>query len=126
MPHRVAIASSDGKFIDLHFGQAGRFIVVDVDEAGYAVMETRKCSPACACAAGEKNGFDSIASLLRDCEAVFVSRIGPAAAQAMSPKGIRVFEAPYFIEDVLNRVVNEKLLEADGKSPQLPHGIPPS
>lgn len=125
MSHRVAIASSDGKYINLHFGQADRFIVVDVGETGYAVAETRQCAPACACAANEKGGFDNIAGLLSDCEAVFVSRIGGAAAQAMFLKGVRVFETPYFIEDVLNKIVNEKLLEADGKSPQESHDMSP-
>lgn len=110
MPHRIAIASSDGKYVDLHFGHADRFIVVDIGDSGYGVAERRSCEPACD-GLDEQSGFDRVAEALLDCEAVFVSRIGPAAAQAMAAKGIRVFEAPHFIEDVLNKIVKDKLLD---------------
>jgi nitrogen fixation protein NifX len=111
MTHRIAVASSDGKYIDLHFGHADRFIIVDVNSEGYITAETRQCDPACRGFDHDTSSFDAIAALLHDCEAIFVSRIGRAAAQYLFVKGVRAFEAPYFIEDVLNKIVYEHLLD---------------
>lgn len=111
MTHRIAIASSDGKYIDLHFGHADRFIIADVDGDGYSVKETRPCEPACRGGDPERHDFGPAANLLADCEAVFVSRVGPAAARELLVRGVRVFEAPYFIQDVLDRIVGEGLLD---------------
>lgn len=111
MTHRIAIATSTGKFIDLHFGHADRFLIVDVDEAKYAVVETRQVSPACRGAGHDENAFDSTIELLRDCEGVFVSRIGHGAAQYVLERGLRVFEAPYFIDDVLKKLIEDRLLD---------------
>lgn len=108
--HRVAIASSDGKFIDQHFGHADRFIIVDVASSGYSVVGKRAVPPACD-GTDEPSKFRHTAQLLKDCDAVFVSRIGKPAAQAMFLEGIRVFEAPYFIEDVLNKLIADGLLD---------------
>lgn len=110
MTHRVAIASSDGKFIDQHFGHANRFIIVDVTDTGYAVVENRVAPPVCN-GSDEPSGFQRTARLLKDCDAVFVSRIGGPAAQAMFSEGIRVFESLHFIEDVLNKLIANRLLE---------------
>jgi predicted Fe-Mo cluster-binding NifX family protein len=110
MSHRIAFASSDGKYIDTHFGHADRFIIVDVSETSYAVAETRTVEPVCD-GQDEQRSFDRVGQALSDCEAVFVSRIGRAAAQALFVKGIRVFEAPFFIEDVLNLIISDRLLD---------------
>ena len=111
MAHRIAIASSDGKYIDQHFGHAERFIIVDVTEEGYAVAETRASDPACRGFEHSESSFDAIIALLKDCEGVFVSRVGPSAAQYVLQHGLRVFEAPYFIEDVLDKLVRDGVLE---------------
>jgi nitrogen fixation protein NifX len=116
MPHRIAIATSTGKFIDLHFGHADRFLIADVGENGYSVVETRHASPACQCLEHEKSSFDASIELLRDCEGVFVSKIGYLAAQYVASRGLRVFEAPYFIEDVLKKLISEQILDNNRES----------
>lgn len=112
MPHRIALASSDGKVINQHFGHADRFHIVDLNEDNYAFVETRHHLPACNNQEHHNNSFDSILELLADCEGVFVSRIGLGAASYLNAKGLRVFEAPYPIESVLNQLLAEKLLDA--------------
>ena len=42
--------------------------------------------------------------LLDDCGAVIVSRIGPSVAEYLLNKGLRVFEAPYPISAVLEKL----------------------
>jgi predicted Fe-Mo cluster-binding NifX family protein len=112
--HRVAIASSDGRFIDTHFGHADRFEVYEIAEAGSTFVETRMTGPACGDGGHDESSFDATLSVLSDCEAVFVSVIGYGAAAYLNRKGMRVFESPYSaIEDVLTKVLADGLLEPD-------------
>ena len=112
MNYRVALASSDGKNIDLHFAQAHTFYIYDLSEKGCAFVEKRS--------AFEFQGhseaqFDRATQLLKDCKAVFVSHIGPAAARYLLLKGVRVLEAPYSIEAVLQKFRAAELKESDNE-----------
>ncbi|MBP2045245.1 NifB/NifX family molybdenum-iron cluster-binding protein [Methanobacterium aggregans] len=45
---RVAVASSDGKYVNQHFGHAGQFLIFDVDRSGnYEFLELRENVPSC-------------------------------------------------------------------------------
>jgi nitrogen fixation protein NifX len=110
MAHRVAVASTDGKVVNQHFGHAEGFHVFDVVDGGFSYVETREVRPVCGPDGHEDSGFDAVVETLKDCEAIFVARIGPGAARYMISKGVRVFEAPYAIEEVLENVVRNKLL----------------
>lgn len=110
MSHRIAIATSDGIVINQHFGHADRFLIVDVDDQEHRLVETRLVKPACSGFEHEETGLDGIIARLKDCEGVFVSRIGSGAAQLVAQRGLRVFEAPYAIEDVLDKLVAEDTL----------------
>ena len=94
MPHRVALASTSGKFIDAHFGRADRFAIFDLTPEGYAFVEVRSVERACGPEGHDECAFDAILDALSDCEAVLVSRIGMGAARYVRAKGMRVFEAP--------------------------------
>jgi nitrogen fixation protein NifX len=112
MAHRIAVASSDGRLIDTHFGHARRFDVYELDDGGSSFVETRSARSACTGAGHDESAFDNTLALLGDCEAIFVSVIGYGAAAYLSGKGMRVFESPYFaIPDVLEKVRAEGLLE---------------
>lgn len=111
MSNRIAIASTDGIVINQHFGHADRFHIVDIEENGYSFVETRKVAKCCNGGEHEESSFETVASTLGDCKAIFVSRIGPGAATYMEAKGFEIFEAPYVIEDVLKKVIDEKILE---------------
>jgi nitrogen fixation protein NifX len=103
MAQRIAIASSDGKNIDAHFAQARQYYIYDIGEHGYEFVETRTVS------AIVNHEFDKVTGLLQDCTAVFAARIGPGAARVLAAKGLRIFETPYPIPAVLDKVVAKQI-----------------
>lgn len=107
MAHRIAIASTDGENIDLHFAKASQFYIFDVHDKEYTFIEVRR-NPEIVCH-GESE-FQKILAILNDCSAIVVSQIGYGAAKYIFSTGIRVFEAPYPIKDVLRKLVAKKIL----------------
>lgn len=111
MNYRIAVASSDGKEVDLHFGHAYEFMIYDMDDKGYSYLESRNCNPCCRNQSHSENRFDKVIRLLSDCDVIFVSQIGSGAAEYMIRNGVRVFEAPYRIDEVIEIVIEQRLLE---------------
>ncbi len=97
MSYRVGFASICG-VIDQHFGSARYWQIYDIDtEARF--VETRKSFARCA---GHCEGrFEHLYEVLKDCDAVFVLKIGETAAGYMISKGIRVFEATGEVDDII-------------------------
>lgn len=100
-PFRIAAASNDGRTVNLHFGQAQEFYIYDLFPGEWCFVE--KCDL-------RRNfghdfaEFDKVKLLLDDCGAVIVSKIGPAVAEYLLNKGLRIFEAPYPIAAVLEKL----------------------
>lgn len=104
MAFRVAVASSDGKQVNLHFGEAGEFLIYDLENGDYTQLEKRSIIRSLGHGQAELN---SVFTLLKDCDAVIVSKIGPGAARELLKSGLRVFEAPFSIEAVLQKLSNK-------------------
>ena len=106
MSIKVAVASTDGKYINQHFGKADKFLIFEINGPGdYKFVELRETEPSCGkyVQEGECESFD-ITSLLSDCKAVIVSQIGPGASQRLISKGIIPFMQPSFIEEALEKL----------------------
>lgn len=107
---KIAVASTDGIYIDEHFGRAAFFWIYERTETGYEFVEARD-----AVAVRQhvrehnKSDFDRLIELLSDCEAVFVNRIGQGAADYLIKKGVRVFEASGRIELVFQQALERKI-----------------
>ncbi len=109
---KIAIASSDGKVINQHFGKARRFIIIESDGEGIKVLEVRKNSPACGSleyGGHEDDVLGKSVSLISDCEAVLCSRIGGGAYEELFSRGIEPVEAPGFIEENVLAYVRYRL-----------------
>jgi len=111
MKHRIAFASTDRLTVHQHFGQAEVFQIVDFDEAGHVFVGEREAQAACGADGHDTNRFDAALKLLSDCEAVFVGKIGPGASDYLRARGMRVFETPGVIENVIGALQERKLLE---------------
>lgn len=107
---RLAFASSTGLMVDEHFGRSGRFVIIDADPSGWYTVGTRLVPPANAAGNHQQSDFERVATLLNDCDGLFVLKIGPYAAQFLMERGIRVFEASGAVEHVLARLKAEGLL----------------
>ncbi len=112
MTYRIAVASSDGKVVNQHFGHCRQFIIFEVSDTGeWKVKETRNTIPPCS------SGEHSYSSLYRaikeisDCSFVVVSQIGYGAEQALLQAGITVFVIPDMIYSALNKIVSSLLPE---------------
>jgi len=108
---RVAFASIDGSCVDQHFGSAHYFHVYDISGSKYDHVETRR--PAAKCQGHCEGGFDHLLAALSDCDAVFVSQIGQAAAAFMIGHGKRVFEAKGAVEEIIAELAKKNLLEKE-------------
>ncbi|SNQ62843.1 NifB/NifX family molybdenum-iron cluster-binding protein [Candidatus Methanoperedens nitratireducens] len=99
---KMAIASSDGKVINQHFGKARRFIIIESDGEEIKVVEVRENNPACGTLEYGGHADDTLdrsISLIGDCDAVLCSRVGGGAADTLFSRGIEPVEAPGFIEE---------------------------
>ncbi len=104
MSHKIAIASSDGKYVNQHFGRAQQFLIVELkDDGSYEYLETRKNVPACKVEGHDSPLEDSI-NLISDCDGVLVSQVGQGAADELISHGIQPVIIPLLIEDALKKV----------------------
>lgn len=107
MPFRVAVASSDGKFINRHFGRTEQFLIFDINEAGnysYRFVERRQVNPSCAYQRHDDDLLVSAVNSLADCQAVLVSRVGPTALAMLAAQGVTALEAPAFVDEALAKL----------------------
>ena len=119
MTVKIAFASSTGLFVDEHFAKADVFYIF-VKSADKFIFDEKRI---CRCPAGHyTKAFGTIIDLLSDCEAIFVNKIGAGAAHYLIEKGVRVFDAPYPVEAVLDQVIKKNLLEdKPGSTPAKRH-----
>ncbi|MDR1714145.1 MAG: hypothetical protein LBR39_08365 [Coriobacteriales bacterium] len=116
MPHRVALTTRDGKVVQEHFGHADAFHIVDLTDDGYSYVESRLIEPRCTGEYPDQQPHDSsrfapVVELLSDCDAVVTAQIGPGASDYVISHGLRVFEARGFVDEILQEIINSKILE---------------
>lgn len=108
MPYKVAVASSDCKFINQHFGRAGQFLIFEVkDSGGFEYLALRKNAPPCGLEEHDDDLLAKAVDLISDCKFVFASQIGPGAAGLLLSRGIQPWAVPGFIDDVLKRFIRQ-------------------
>jgi len=104
MSVRIAVATTDGKVVNEHFGRASAFYILELDEAGYRLMEKRETAPVCAGGTHDDRAMGNTVALLGDCRAVLVSRAGPGAKRSLEIQGISVFEIGLPINEALDKL----------------------
>ncbi len=105
---RIAFASMDNSRVDQHFGSARYWQIYDIGRDSIFV-ETRRTQVRYQ---GHCEGsFDQQLSVLNDCDAVFVSKIGESAAAYMIRHNKRVFEATGEVPAIIAEIRNSRLLK---------------
>ncbi len=112
---RIAVASSDGKMVNQHFGKATQFFILDVDNDTIKLVEVRKIVPPCG--SSEYSGHDDNAlskavTPIADCEAVLCSRIGIGAQEELRSQGIEPVDTRDFIEAAVQSYVQYRKRKA--------------
>jgi nitrogen fixation protein NifX len=88
---RVAFATTDLVTVDAHFGTAPRFILCEVDGAGYGPLVEVRFSPADE--DGDHGKLGPRLGALEGCILLFAAAIGPSAAAQLASRGIRAAPA---------------------------------
>ncbi|ATW28009.1 NifB/NifX family molybdenum-iron cluster-binding protein [Candidatus Formimonas warabiya] len=106
MSFRVAAASSDGKFINQHFGRASQFYIFEIRDDQYHFVELRKNVPPCGGGEHDEDTLRKSVNLIGDCRVVLVNQIGPGAASVLNSRGIQSFRVQNFIEEALEKLIS--------------------
>lgn len=103
--YRVAIASTDNRNVDQHFGRAESFLIVEVDDNGnYEEVEQRFVHPICE---GGHHNDDSMkrgVEALFDVDIVLAARVGPGAEAELLEHHIPAFSIPGPVPESLKRL----------------------
>ena len=110
MSCKVAVASSDGKFVNRHFGHAEQFLIFEIAEGNCQYVETRSTAALCDDQEHSDDRLAGIAKLISDCRAVLVAKIGPGALDRLQSHGIQAYVIPDFIDDALYALISSDKL----------------
>lgn len=105
MKVRVAVASSDGKVVNRHFGHTTQFLIFELSDGVVNFLESRENVPTCHTGRHELSDLAATAETIKDCAYVVASRIGSGAASVLLDKGIRAYVDADFIESALERLL---------------------
>jgi predicted Fe-Mo cluster-binding NifX family protein len=107
-PEKLAIASETGENIDACFGRVEQFRIYRLTGSegnyGYELEEIRPGPHPCQEKTHDLQILDQTAELLSDCEMVLAGRIGPAAIQALSQRGVMGLAASLSVKEALRRL----------------------
>ena len=107
MAYKIAVASTDGKVVNEHFGRCRAYLVfrVDDEQKTFQFESIRNIDPPCKEGEHEMQQFDLVLQALSDCRAVLTCRIGAVAERYITECGLRALEYGGFIEDALPKVM---------------------
>ena len=94
--HKVAVATLDGENVDLHFGQAKRFLVFQVEGATISEMDPIDVGQAPNVALSgdsHKGKLEMLAEVLRGCDLVVAMSFGTPAKEYLREEGIMSYTA---------------------------------
>lgn len=108
MKYRVAVASTDGKVVNQHFGKADIFYIFEVDTEkaeSFELTEIRQTDAVCEGGEHSEKRLEEAIQRIKDCAYVLVSRIGYRAENALTAVGIQAFELPGIISESLDELL---------------------
>lgn len=113
---RVACASNGGELLDGHFGSCRRFLIYQVAAEDLRLVDCREIDDTTAAARDDRNAYR--ASLIKDCQVLFVASIGGPAAAKVVKRGIHPIKHPE-MGDARVRVAALQQVLADRAPPWL-------
>lgn len=106
MSYNIAISSTDGKFVNQHFGHTEKFIIVEVENSKkYRFLEERNVKAPCSFGEHEENTLEKAVKVLADCKYVLCSQIGGGASRVLEENKIRAFVITTFIDEALEQIM---------------------
>lgn len=106
MLYKIAVASSDGKVVNQHFGHSRQFLIFQADDTGrWEFLQMRLTEPACSMGEHRESSMEKVVRLLSDCNAVIVSQIGFGALLFLKSAQIQAFTVSDSIDSALEQVI---------------------
>ncbi len=103
--HKLAIATKDGISINEHFGHAKAFWIYAVTPDTCELLEKREVEHYCLGNHSSKTAMAKILETIKDCEAVFVAKIGDGPIEKLAAIGVQG------VADYAYEAVEESLLD---------------
>ncbi len=115
MTFKVAIASSNGKSVNQHFGQTPNFLIFEIKgNEDFEFIEVRKNIPPSDnldLLENHDKALAKSADLISDCNLVLASHIGPGAVKTLLSYKIKPYSTPdLMIEKALKKLASSKLV----------------
>ena len=103
--YRVAVASTDGENVNIHFGKSEIFYIYIIDDdEGYDLLEKRTVNPVCQDGFHNKSVMENHVQQFADCKYIIASRIGDGAIQSLTAAGITAMALPGSIDEAILKV----------------------
>ena len=99
---KIAVASTDGKHVNEHFGRSEQFKIYETSQE-FTFIEDRKCAKLSTGDPGhafDSSRFDPIADMLQDCKKVYVSDIGAVPEAELKKRGLEVVRCSCPIDQI--------------------------
>jgi predicted Fe-Mo cluster-binding NifX family protein len=104
---KIALASSDGKNVNLHFGKAFKFSIYELEGNKPNFLETREVEKNLE----EKHQWDKSLKIIRDCKVVICVQVGIKARLGLKKAGIKILEDEGPVNEVLERyMIHEEFM----------------
>lgn len=112
MSYKIAVGTSDGETIDLHFGEIESVSVYEVDESdgSHSFLESRNivrepekeaCESGCSCGSGFAQ---KIGEAVSDCTYFLVAKIGNKPHRLLQENNVNCIEAPFEIAEAVSKL----------------------
>ena len=109
---KIAIASTDGQYVNVHFGRAERFLIYGLKEDGDTdFLEERNVNTVCHGGYHLVDEMRKKAESFSDCEYVIALKIGDGAVHMLGEYGISPIEHPGDIEEALDKLIRYRKVE---------------
>jgi predicted Fe-Mo cluster-binding NifX family protein len=95
----IAVATSNGKIIDLHFGDANRFLIYKIEEGKAEFQEIREKTTMSI--ENHQERWVSSIDLINDCKAVICKKIGKEPAIELRKLGIKPIQLECEVKDAI-------------------------
>jgi len=129
MSYKIAVASTDGIYVDAHFGSASSFLIYEVNPDGSyekrgeriitgrniglncdSIIPIKETENSCGSCGGHNGHSDTKIeaniSIIADCRCLLCYKIGAGAERQLERKAITVFQVDYKIEDALKKIID--------------------
>jgi predicted Fe-Mo cluster-binding NifX family protein len=120
MSYNIAVTSSDGKRVDLHFGHAESFYIlqVDAESGGWEILEKKELHAAASCSGGDDCNaaggghkhenmmarIKLVVESLDGCSYLLTAKVGPKPSDLLQRSGITALESPPDIHEAVARL----------------------